>query len=365
MPPTKEIPMKKLLLLACTALVFTAALAPSAPAAPSPRPVKVMSRNLYLGSDLTPALTTTSIPGLLAANAQIWSNVQQTSFPQRAKALAREIADADPTLIGLQEVERWYSGPIGDPAPATTVEFDFLATLRSELAAIGSPYDVVRVQPMYDVEAPAGGPYYRDFRLVDQDAILVKAGLGSEVKLSNAQSGHYDHNLVITTSTGEMIPVTRGWVSVDAVVNKHSFRFVDSHLEPFHPGIRFQQAQELVAPSGPVGSAPGKAILVGDMNSDPEQVFPQSLAFSALTGAGLLDSWVALHPGDPGLSCCFSELVNDPASVGAFDSRIDHVLVSPGVGLLESRLTGIDPDNRAAGGLWPSDHAGVVATLTP
>ena len=332
--------------------------------AAAPRPAKVMTRNIYLGADLTRSITATTIPQLLAANAQIFANVQQTNFPERAKALAREIADAKPTLVGLQEVALWRSGAFNNPAPATTVEYDFLASLQSELAAIGAPYDLVRKQQEADLESPAGSPYFKDFRLTMHDAILVKAGLGSEVALSNAQSANFNNNLTLTTGTGQTITVLRGWVSVDAVVNKRPFRFVNTHLEAFHPGVRAQQAGELVAGSGPVGSAPGKAVLVGDVNSDPADSSPDNIAYNVLIGSGMVDTWPVANPGDPGLTCCFSELLDD-ASASVFSSRIDDVLTKGAVGVVSSRIYGTDPDNRAVGGLWPSDHAGVAATLTP
>ena len=355
--------MKKLCLLALAALIVCGALSGGAQAAEKPPKVKVMTRNLYLGSELLRSVAATTIPEFLAANAQNWSNVQQTDFPARAEALAREIADADPILIGLQEAELWYSGPFADPAPATDLEYDFLATLRGELAALGEPYDVVAAQENFQLEAPAGAPHNRDLRLVDQDAILVKRD--SEVRLANPRSGLYENHVTITNGIGASFDITPGWVSVDVTLKGRSVRFVDTHLEPFHPGIRSLQAQELVAQGGPVGSAPGEVILVGDINSGPEQDVPDSLAFSALTGAGLVDTWASLNPDEAGPTCCFSELVDDPSPDGVFDRRIDHVLTSPGVGRVTSRRTGIDGDNRAAGGLWPSDHAGVVATLAP
>jgi endonuclease/exonuclease/phosphatase family metal-dependent hydrolase len=345
------------------ASLAAAALATSAQA-DEPRPAKVMTRNIYLGADLTRSITATTIPQLLAANAQIFANVQQTNFPERAKALAREIKDADPTLVGLQEVALWRSGAFNNPAPATTVEYDFLASLQSELAAVGAPYDLVRKQQEADLEAPAGSPYFRDIRLTLHDAILVKSGLASEVQLSNAQSANFNNNLTLTTGTGQTITVLRGWVSVDAVVNKRPFRFVNTHLEAFHPGVRAQQAGELVAGSGPIGSAPGKAVLVGDINSDPNQGSPNNIAYNVLIGAGLVDTWPVANPGDPGLTCCFSELLDDP-SASVFGSRIDDVFTKGAVGVTSSRVYGTDPDNRTASGLWPSDHAGVMATLTP
>ncbi|MDP8976202.1 MAG: endonuclease [Actinomycetota bacterium] len=332
----------------------------------SPRPVKVMTRNLYLGANLDPAMRASTTPELLAATAHIFSVVHHTDFPERAKSLAREIADADPVLVGIQEAAIWYTGLLGDPAPATTVVYDFIAILRQQLAAIGAPYDVVRVQPEADLEAPAGAPYFRDVRLLQNDAILVKAGLGDEVVLGVPHSDHFAAKLVLTTGLGQRIEVDRGWVSVDAVVNRRSFRFVNTHLEAFHPTVRLQQAQELIAPAGPVGSAPGAVILVGDLNSGPDLPVPANrLAFAALVTFGLIDTWAVVHPGEPGYTAGFNELLNDPSAEGALEHRVDHVLATEGVGIVKSRIYGADPDNRTASGLWPSDHAGVAATLAP
>ena len=44
--------------------------------------------------------------------------------------------------------------------------------------------------------------------------------------------------------------------------------------------------------------------------------------------------------------------------------RIDFVLASKGIDALWARRVGNTPLSRI-GGLWPSDHAGVVATLRP
>jgi endonuclease/exonuclease/phosphatase family metal-dependent hydrolase len=346
------------------AALFAAVLAPPAGAA-DPRPVKVMTRNLYLGADLTRSIQAQTIPELLAANAQIFTNVQTTNFPERAKVLAQEIKDADPTLVGLQEVALWRSGSFNNPAPATNVEYDFLASLQSELAAIGAPYELVRLQQEADLESPAGAPYFKDFRLTMHDAIIVKAGLGNEVQLSNKQSANFANNLTLTTGTGQTITVLRGWTAVDAVVNKRAFRFVNTHLEAFHPLVRLAQAQELVAPSGPIGSATGKVILVGDINSGPDLPVPANrLAYLALIAAGMVDTWPIANPGDPGPTAGFSELLDDP-SADVLDNRIDMVMTKGSVGVLGSVITGTDPDNRTPGGLWPSDHAGVVASLTP
>ena len=336
--------------------------APSAPAAP----VTVMTRNLYLGADLRPAITATTPEASQAAVASIFSVARRTDFPERAVALAREIADAGPLLVGLQEVAAWYSGPFGDSAPATASEYDYLQILLRELAVAGAPYTVVRVQDEADIEGPAGAPFHRDIRLVQRDAILVKGGAGDGVRLDGARSGHFAARLVFPTATGQVVMVNRGWVSVDVTVEGRAFRFVNTHLEAFDPLIRLGQAGELVAPTGPIGSAPGNVVLVGDLNSGPElPVHTNRLAFQALVVAGTKDTWRALHPADPGYTAGYGELLDDAPGAAALENRVDHVMTRGSVGLVDSRRTGVDPAGRTQSGLWPSDHAGVVTTILP
>jgi endonuclease/exonuclease/phosphatase family metal-dependent hydrolase len=101
------------------------------------------------------------------------------------------------------------------------------------------------------------------------------------------------------------------------------------------------------------------------MNSDPNEGFPGDLAFNTLLAGGLTDTWPIANPGDPGYSFGFGELVNDPSPAGLFTQRIDHVMTKGDIKVKKSRLIGLDPANRTASGLWPSDHAGLVAKLKP
>lgn len=327
--------------------------------------VDVMTRNLYFGADLTRSIVAPTVPDFLAANAQIYTNVLHSDIPARIRAVAREIALRRPDLIGLQEVSQWLSGPIGDPADATTVEFDQLATLRFWLAVYGAPYKVVKSQTEIAIEAPAGAPYNKDFRLVDRDVILAPLFGSPGIKLSNPAGANFATSLPLVNGIGQPIDVKRGWASVDVDAKGRKFRFVNTHLESFHPLVRFAQASELVAPTGPIGSAPGKVVLVGDINSDPAQAPPDNFAFGALLAAGMTDTWPVANPGDPGLTCCFGELLTDLTPVGVFTQRIDHVMTRGAIGVTQSSLVGLNPANRTPSGLWPSDHAGVVTRLTP
>jgi hypothetical protein len=91
------------------AVTAVAAIAVPVSAAEQPHPfagdrqVTVMTRNLYLGTDLNPILTAPSLPALLVAVGAGWAQVQANDFPARARALADEIADSRPDLVGLQE----------------------------------------------------------------------------------------------------------------------------------------------------------------------------------------------------------------------------------------------------------------------
>lgn len=359
--------MRRILLVSAVAsmgLAFVAA------AQAAERPVKTMSRNLYLGADLTPAVEAPNLPALILAAYGIWQAVQATDFPARAKELADEIVDTDPHLIGLQEVATWKLGAFGDPAPASTLVYDFLASLQLELAVRGEPYDLVVIQREAEIEAPASdfSTFFADVRLELNDAILVKHAdvAAGEIALGNAQSANFQNNLTLPTAGGP-VTVTRGWTSVDATVNRRSFRFVNTHLEAFSAGFRAAQAFELLA--GPLALPPTQAVvLVGDLNSDPTDgsssppdPTPNNLAYNLIVGVG---GFVDTESDDPeGPTCCHADDLLNPSA--EFTGRIDHVLHRGGIVTVSKDVFGDDPDERTPSGLWPSDHGGVIATLQP
>ncbi|MEN8193947.1 MAG: hypothetical protein ABFS12_14080, partial [Bacteroidota bacterium] len=74
----------------------------------------VMTRNVYVGTDVDIVYTAqdpTEIPGLVT---QAFQTLLETNFPERAIALAEEVAIADPDLIGLQEVSLFRTQIPGD-----------------------------------------------------------------------------------------------------------------------------------------------------------------------------------------------------------------------------------------------------------
>jgi len=318
--------------------------------------ITVMTRNVYLGGDLTPSIAAPTLPAFLAANAALLSHVDLVNFPQRAKLIAQEIREHKPDLVGLQEVALWRTGPLADPAPATEVRYDYLALLLAELNRSGHRYDVAVVQTEADLEAPVGAPHNVDVRLTMHDVILVRHG--GRVKVTGTSSGNVANNLVFPlVAIGGTATSTRGWTAVDVVHGKRAFRFVNTHLEAFHPGIRVLQARELLA--GPL-NVDGDVILAGDLNTGPELPDPNNrLAYFELVAGGMVDTWPILHPGDPGYTAGLGDDLTQPGD--AVEHRIDMVMYRGALVPLSSKLFGVErqtPDGR-----WASDHLGHVATL--
>ena len=336
--------------------------------------VRVMTRNLYLGADLSPAIEAESLCEAIDGAGVIYNEVQRTDFRERAVPLAREIKRAKPHLVGLQEVALWRvqnptdlgAPPINPNAePATTVQYNFLKLLKREL---GNRYRVVGVQKEFDAELPAdvdasddtgsGCGADLDARLTMRDVILAREG----VKTGKVRKGHYEERYVANVS-GVELPADRGWLWTPARVGEARFRFVNTHLEAFgDPRIREAQAKELIRKAL---RGKGQRVLVGDLNSGlpkPHRIGAgltdsrnDPLAFKALKKFGMKDRG-AVH------SCCFPSPLNDPGY--EFDHTVDHVLVKPKVKRAgRAFVTGGDPDQMTPSGLWPSDHGGVVSTL--
>jgi len=380
-----SVPIRRLLGPALAALMVIALLLPGAALAKKKadhgdrgkgKVVNVMTRNLYLGADLTPAIQAPTLPAFVAANGQILREVTANNFPIRAEGLADEILDAKPDLVGLQEVALWRTAPpslapvvTGVPT-ATTVRYDYLAELLAELNQGKTRYEVVVVQNEFDLEAPgdengvAGdgpNPAIPDAeingRLTMRDVILARTGGG--VHTRNPQSANFATNLVVPVA-GVPVTVKRGWTAVDAKVRGSGwFRFVNTHLEAFHPLIRQAQAAELVAPTGPATSTL-PVVLVGDLNSDDDTVEgADRLAYQTLLAAGMVN-----RSTDDPLSCCLDSsllAVGAGGSEADFDHQVDHILTrNPQLITLQySAVSGIQPVN----GFWNSDHAGVFSAL--
>jgi endonuclease/exonuclease/phosphatase family metal-dependent hydrolase len=358
----------RILICALAALSMLVAAGPAATANPAKPPqaseqadrtVTVMSRNLYLGASLTPLFTAQDFPALIGAVLTTWAQVQATEYPTRAKALADEVAETQPDLIGLQEVTRWeFFTQQGVPVS----RLDFLEILLDELAQRGQSYapvasvtNFVGTQPYVAVDP------FQFLRLTDRGVILARTDLrAGDLRVSNDQAGNFATNLNLELPLpGEDsvdLEVLRGWTSVDVKVRGQSFRFVNTHLEAFDASgepLRTAQTMELLA--GPL-KTDLPTILVGDINSPA----PAGAAYVLLTQAGLADPWPVLRPSEPGFTCCQDDDLRNATS--KLETRIDVTLASSRFRATSIDLVGAHPSDRIED-LWPSDHAGVVTSF--
>jgi Endonuclease/Exonuclease/phosphatase family len=319
--------------------------------------VRIMTQNLDLG-DFTPLLGATSPGAFLIAVTATYQKILATQPAVRAAAVAREIARERPHLVALQEAGILRSGfvPItSPPTPVPTVDEDQLALLLAELDRLGHPYHPVAIVPNLDAQAPSSTG--KSVRITDRTAILARGG--DDIKLSNAQVQEF---LAIsafpTPLPGVVIPNLRGWASVDVKVNGREFRLITTHLEIPQP-FNLSQAKEALQSA--VNSTALPVVFVGDFNivaNSPSD--PTFITYQTLLNAGLVDAWQQNRPADPGYTCCQLPTLDNATT--NLSSRIDLVLTRGPIDLRDIHLVGDQPSDRV-GGLWPSDHAGIAATL--
>ncbi len=340
--------------------------------------ITVMTRNLYLGADLTPAVAAKTPEEFFAAAQAALAQAAANNFPERAWALAAEIVEKKPHLVGLQEVYNFTFNGINGQPPFR----NYLEDLMAALAAQGADYRVAAVVKNVDIHVLLG---VNLVGVTDHDVVLARSDVATSVvpvALSGCRQSMDGCNYQIVASVPDtpvgVIEIKRGFVAVDALIGNVPVRFVDTHLEEkeLDPtnlliGKYYQAAQafELVSIlSGFPNPQGAKIVVVGDINSSPQDQIvamgPYMIVppYMQLVDAGYADTWT-LRPGDPpGLTCCqAADLLN-------FDSilyeRVDVAFTRElPVGGVKVNTVGNDEADRTPSGLWPSDHAGVVTRL--
>ena len=325
--------------------------------------LRVMTRNVYVGANVDVVLAAedpTQVPVLVA---QAFQELIATNFPERAQAIASEISRTKPHLVGLQEistvrVQSPGDAVIGGTTPAETIVFDYLAILLAALEAQGEHYVVAGLVQNADVEVPmivSTDPLaFDDVRLTDFDVVLAR----ENVEITNVDAQNYDVGLPIA-DLGITIP--RGYVALHARVGPRKYRFVNTHLEPASiPEIlpvQLAQASQLISM---LAGETLPIVLVGDLNT----YAPTGETYQMLSSAGYVDAWTSQPRRGEGFTCCHDpDLSNDLVE---FDRRIDLIMARSHSNRIEApfmRILGDDQQDRTSSGLWPSDHAGVWATL--
>lgn len=334
--------------------------------------LKVMTWNVYVGTDVDKVLAAQTPEEIPALVAEAFQTLLATNFPERADFMAQSIARMRPHLIGLQEIStiRIQSpgdAVIGGTIPAEDVLFDYLEILLTALENHGQHYTVAGIIQDTDVEVPmitgVDPPSFDDIRLTDYDVVLAR----EDVSISNVVQANYNTVLPVPAFPG--LNIIRGYVAVDAKIHHNVYRFVNTHLEPFN-AVQAGQAQELV---DMLASETKPVILVGDLNSNAVQG-EEEATYQLLTNPdnGFIDTWPLVRRVDPdnplGLTSIHDAGLRNPTV--NFVKRIDLILFRPGTEnshevdiRVKARILGDELRERTVSGMWPSDHAGLIEKL--
>src|SRR5215208_3100193 len=339
------------------------------------RTLTVMTRNVYHGVDAEFAQVIGATPDqFLSKVAAVYNGYQQRNFPERADALAKEIQDTHPDVVGLQEAikVRTDRPPNGTPPLAEEVSLDYLQILLDKLQARRLHYEPVVQRDNFDIEAPAdensdGIIDSKDFELRHTDRIAMLVRTDPDLTVLDKKSGQFQKNCELTTATRQKITILRGWTSVDLSIRGKAVRLINTHLDgdcaDRDPTIQLAQAQEIL--QGPVKEARDQGlpvILLGDLNSKADGSGTQTYAELLKPKVGFVDTWTQGGSGK-GLTCCQDDFLLKTTD---FQDRRDYVLFGRGpFQVIIAQLVGavaITP-TPPSGLRWPSDHAGVVAQL--
>ena len=379
--------MKKILLVMVGTIMAIACL--PAYAGNDKADIKVMTQNQYLGADLGPVIAATPAEYPFAI-VNALQEIAIANIPERAAFLAESIADRQPHLVALQEVYAFGCTslvPGFDTCAAFGGAFnDHLALTEAALEDLGSDYEVVAVLqnltiPALPVFLPGIDGPAMIVSVIDRDVILARGDVDASVvaipcaKAASISDGcHYQAVATVETPLGD-ITVERGFVGVNANVKGENYLFVNTHLEVRMLGDNLEstvlqpfQASELKGTLEFYLSfflEPPRLILAGDFNNGPanEPLAPYFVptAYQQLSSV-FTDTWT-LRPGKPdGFTCCqASDLLNDPSS---HHERIDIVFALPEPAKVKANVMDAESDDKTISGLWPSDHASVIAELT-
>lgn len=335
--------------------------------------VKVLSRNIYVGADVDKIMQTSNPEEIPLVVAEVFQQLFETNFPERAQALAQEIFHSQPHLIGLQEVSLIRMQSPGDflsggSVLAEDVVMDYLEILLTTMRGMGLDYEVAAKIQNADVEMPMivsfEEPYdFDDVRLTDYDVILVKKG----IQISDVE----ERNFRAKVSIPEMgLELPRGYTAVTAEINGNSFRFVNTHLEDADQGgdllkIQLAQVAELLLRLARVKTP---VILVGDFNS----AAPNEATYRAITFTKRFqDTWLMNSNVENMEGYTYGHDLDLRNETQNFWKRIDYVFVRNGWGPhnklklahVSAEVLGDEVSDRTTNNLWPSDHGGVLAGL--
>jgi endonuclease/exonuclease/phosphatase family metal-dependent hydrolase len=156
------------------------------------------------------------------------------------------------------------------------------------------------------------------------------------------RAGFFEHRVALHATA------VTPWGDVDVFV---------THLTNGDPEINREQAASLMA-----FVADGQAqvaVVTGDLNATEHS--PQI----RILDREWVDAYRAVHPDDPGLTCCVDDLARGSAE--PLEKRIDYVFLAwpagRGAKVTDARRVLNQPFRVSEGWQWASDHVGLLVTL--
>jgi len=321
----------------------------------------VMTRNMYVGTDVDRVIETEDPNQIPFVVGELWQLFLANDYSERAAAMAAEIAESRPHIVGLQEVTLFREQTPADfQLNAQDTVVDFISILLAELAKLGEMYEFVAQIQATDVELPRLNPDYSlsDIRFTDYDAMIRR----SDVNVSNMETANY--SAFVPGPMG--LTILRGYVAADVTIGDQTFRVVNTHLEPVETADGYFQSLQAVELIALLSGETRPTVLLGDLNTEANS----GATYFDLIADGFVDAW-SLRAGtaDEGWTCCHApDLSSDTES---FHKRIDHVMLRnfedlwprSGANPVRAQIVGDEQSDKTPSGLWPSDHAGMVVTM--
>ncbi len=269
--------MRKVTILLSTLLLFSST--PSADAADAN--LKVISRNIYVGSDVGVAMKL--IPDFKAAAQFMWDQVAATDFSKRAPLLAKEIITNKADVVGIQEATTWFCKK--NAWSGKTEVLNFTDQLLAATKNLGSEYvlaekdgttaknigfsiaaipfltivnDPKTFQPLFGQDTAACG-----FEI--GDALIIRKELAPNISKVGNTEYEASYSVVPTIMT-----IYRGYTWMDLKVGSSTVRIVSTHLESVWDANKVpnaaKQAKQLVTD---LSNTTIPTIVIGDFNADP------------------------------------------------------------------------------------------------
>jgi endonuclease/exonuclease/phosphatase family metal-dependent hydrolase len=316
--------------------------------------VRVLTQNMFIGADIGALGGAKTPQEFLAATTTLYQNILATKPDERAAEMAAEIAKQRPDFVALHEA--WMLTAQG------SVKMDLLKSVVDDLKARGEPYDLVGTVTGTDVALPTSLGF--NIHVTDRDAILMRTDVG--IQTIDVQSPLFPTPTITPLPLpppNNQITAQHGFVRVDAIVRGRLLRFVSVHLVP-NPTSILPQTRELLL----MNTTLLPLVMGGDFNTTADDPSDRSyVIYQTLINAGFTDAW---NPQRPGPTCCQDPSLLKPSNLdlapcppATCPHRIDLILLRGGFAVENINLIGDKPSDRTPSGLWPSDHAGVVATV--